>query len=56
LPQDQQQEFQAKVKEDANVIFSDVVGTFRDNLPENLQHIVDKNISNLSTAKIPKDS
>jgi len=51
LPQDQQQEFQAKVKEDVNVIFSDVVGTFRDNLPENLQQIVDKNINNLPNDK-----
>ena len=49
LPQDQQQSFQTKVKEDVNVIFSDVVGTFRDNLPENLKQIVDKNIENLST-------
>ena len=51
LPQDQQQAFQAKVKEDINVIFSDVIGTFRDNLPENMQRIIDKNIDNLSTAK-----
>ena len=50
LPDDQQQTFQTKVKEDVNVIFSDVVGTFRDNLPENLQQIIDKNISNLSIA------
>ena len=48
LPQDQQQSFQTKVKEDVNVIFSDVIGTFRDNLPENLKQIVDKNIENLS--------
>ena len=53
LPNDQQQTIQTKVKEDVNVIFSDVVGTFRDNLPENLQQIIDKNISNLSIAKTP---
>lgn len=47
LPQDQQQAFQTKVKEDVNVIFSDVLGTFRDNLPKNLQQIVDKNINSL---------
>ena len=51
LPQDQQQVFQAKVKEDVNVIFSDVVGTFRDNLPENLQQIIDRNINDLPNAK-----
>lgn len=54
LHQDQQQAFQTKVKEDVNVIFSDVLGTFRDNLPENLQQIIDKNINNLPNAKIPK--
>lgn len=48
LPSDQQQIFQTKLKEDVNVIFSDVLGTFRDNLPENLQQIVDKNINNLA--------
>lgn len=52
LPQDQQQAFQTKIKEDVNVIFSDVVGTFRDNLPENLRQIIDRNIENLSTSKI----
>lgn len=51
LPQDQQETFQAKIKEDVHVIFSDVVGAFRDNLPENLQEIVDKNINNLPSAK-----
>ena len=53
LPDEKQQAFQAKVKEDVNVIFSDVIGTFRDNLPKNLQQIIDKNINNLSTAKTP---
>lgn len=51
LPNDQQQTFQTKVKEDVNVIFSDVAGTFRDNLPENLQQIIDKNINNLPNDK-----
>lgn len=49
--QDQQQTFKTKVKEDVNVIFSDVVGTFRDNLPENLQQIIDRNIENLPNQK-----
>lgn len=48
LPSGQQQAFQAKLKEDINVIFSDVLGTFRDNLPANLQQIIDKNINNLA--------
>lgn len=51
LPSDQRQAFQIKLKEDINEIFSDVFGTFRDNLPENLQQIVDKNINNLESQK-----
>lgn len=53
LPSDQQQVFQAKLKEDVNIIFSDVLGTFRDNLSKNLQQIVDKNINNLTNQKTP---
>jgi len=51
LPSDQQQTFQTKVKEDVNVIFSDVLGTFKDNLPQNLQQIIDRNIESLSSQK-----
>lgn len=51
LPSDQQQAFQTKIKEDVNVIFSDVLGTFKDNLPQNLQQIIDRNIENLPSQK-----
>lgn len=47
LPDDQQQAFQEKVKQDVNIIFSEVNGTFRDNLPEEMQKKIDKNLENL---------
>lgn len=39
LHKDQLQTFEERMTEDVNVIFSDVLGTFRNNLPEKLQQI-----------------
>lgn len=52
LPKDKIQIFQAKVKEDVNVLFSDVLGIFRDNLPKKAQQIVDRNVDNLPRTTI----